>query len=956
MTSARVRRAVGVRSLGGSLLVGIRVVGALMAVLALAGLVTIRSAQAATPTDSYNQMTGIGTTASAITVKWTQGLLNSDNQPITAPGSELSPNSDREAFAAGQPTTSPLSFMYTDFKNLQVTVSQTQNIGHQGITVSWTGGVESSVQNTPQSNFLQMMECYGDASTGPSPEDCEYGSFGMLANGLNNNIGDRYGLLCRPGSVPSSNPGKTPVAIAIPDPSYGCDAYEPTSDNPPHCDPDAPQGVACSDGYFYVPFVPVDDPAHPIYEQSNLPQAFTEFNTDEVQDATSDVHGRGQQQFETLTAVQAPHLGCGQLENDGQPRDCWLVIVPRGTYDSNGYHVQGETNTGAFIQGSPLSASNWAQRIQIHLGFAPLASGCPLNVVPRLVVGTEVISRAMSSWQFSLNQAAKCDKLYVYTATEESESTQQIAAGGAGMAFTTIPIGSEALRTPGARVPTLPPMLYAPVAVTALDFGFNINEGNGYVTQPIKLTPSLLAKGLTQVYRFDLPTYAPNDPVPDPGPSWAAKNPENITLDPAFQALNQEVVKFNQASISLAPLLIVAHSGLNQQVWQWIDSDPTTSSWLDGTDKSDPVAPDPDYVALKLGKTPAADSFPRAYKEELDEGLYCVDPPQCTQKKEEILTSADMLPYAASLDAAAATVLAASNTALTPHWDPSVKASDGTFGWWDSIGVEPPGGTFMWASSDMPDLAAYGLISAQLCAPSGSNCVQPSIDSVAKALSSATPDSTGLLHVNPARVPAGAYPLVDVVYAAVPTNQSAAALTDYADLIQYAVGPGQTTGSSPGDLPPGYLPLTASPQGKALQTKAMAVVRQLRAIANPPAHSPTPTHSVTQTQSGNPPSTGTGTNGTGTNSGGTSTTGTTPAPTAGSAATAAGGSGGSPTPQGPAIIPPSAQLAGGTTARTDVGRIRWALIAVLIIGAGGALGGGILRSDRTPRWLRRRRA
>ena len=60
-----------------------------------------------------------------------------------------------------------------------MTVSQTQDITHQGITVSWTG-VALPRCNGPNENFLQMMECYGDSASGPSPEDCEYGSPQML--------------------------------------------------------------------------------------------------------------------------------------------------------------------------------------------------------------------------------------------------------------------------------------------------------------------------------------------------------------------------------------------------------------------------------------------------------------------------------------------------------------------------------------------------------------------------------------------------------------------------------------------------------------------------------------------------------------------------------------------------------------------------------------------------------
>jgi hypothetical protein len=462
----------------------------------------------------------------------------------------------------------------------------------------------------------------------------------------------------------------------------------------------------------------------------------------------------------------------------------------------------------------------------------------------------------------------------------------------------------------------------------------------------------LLAKALTQAYRFDLPDVIANRPDHQ-GPSWALHNPGNITLDPVFHQLNSEVPQY-QGSRALAPLLTVDHSALNQQVWQWIQSDPATNSWLDGTpDKADPVAVDPDYVGLHLGKAPASDSYPRAYSGVLNLG-FCVPPDECSQKKEKILKTADLLPFAADFDAAAATTLAASDTGLTPQWDPTVELSDGTSGWWDQVGAEPLGQIFMGAASDMPDLAAYGLIAAQFCAPSGGNCVGPSIDSVTKALGSATADAQGLLHVNPAKVPVGGYPLVDVVYAAVPIHQDAAALTDYADLIQYAAGlgttdGGQTPGSAPGDLPPGYLPLPAS-----LKAKAQAVVNQLRAIVNPHATQsppPNPSHSTTSTQSGSGSTSGSNSSG-----GSTSGSGTTPNPAAGAAAASARGAtpSGSPSASGPVYLAPAGQESGGTTPRSDMGSIRWVLVAVVLIGAAGLLGGGLLRSGRLPRWPSRR--
>ena len=928
---------------GRSLPAPVRLGGALLAAIALAALVAISppgSARAASSSDSYNQMTGIGETASGITVNWTQGLLNAQNQRITAAGSELAPNSDRSS------GTGPLSFMYNDFKNLQVTVSQTQNIGHQGITVTWKGGLPTNKTESPQTNFLQMMECYGDSSTGPSPEDCEYGSQGMLAAGANNPaIGNRTGFLCPAGSSP--DPSNPPVGLSG-DPAWGCDPYEPTTENPSHCNPAGVSGDRCEDGVIEIPFVPVDDPTHPIYGQQNLPTDFSEFNTNEVQEADTSTNDTGQQQFETLTSVQAPHLGCGALESNGQPRGCWLVIVPRGTFEPNGYAPRGFAAPAGYLETSPLSAANWAQRIQIHLAYAPLGSACPPTVLPRQIVGTQPISRAVSSWEFKLNQAAKCSRVFAYTSTTENESTQQLSSpggGNAGLAFTTIPIGSEATRYPGGHAPRLPPMLYAPVAVTALGFGFNINEGTGYVTTSVKLTPQLLARALTQVYRYDVPDVIPNDPT-HPGPTWVHGNPGNITQDPAFQRINSKTViqPYFASSVPLAPLLTEDHSALNQQVWQWVQSDPATSAWLDSASsaKSNPVLTDPSYVALHLGKAPAPDSYPRAYSGVLNLGQ-CGPAQGCPEKKDEILNTIDLLPYAPDADTAAATVLAANDSSLQPPFTHLNTAPDGTAGWWGKVGVLPPGQVLMWTVSDMPDMAAYGLIPADLCKASGSACVGPSIASVTKALNSARADSQGLLQINPAKVPTGGYPLVQVIYAAVPTNQDAGSLNDYADLIQYAAGDGQTPGSNPGDLPPGYLPLPAS-----LKAKALAVVRQLRAIAHP---TPTPTHSVTSTQSANP-------TGTGTNSGGTSTSGTTPGSAVGaSASTRAGvsGSSSSPSPQGPAVLPPSAQLVGGITRRTDVGEIRWALIAVLIIGGAGALSGIALRSGRMPRWLTRRR-
>jgi hypothetical protein len=529
----------------------------------------------------------------------------------------------------------------------------------------------------------------------------------------------------------------------------------------------------------------------------------------------------------------------------------------------------------------------------------------------------------VQSWQLALNTQANCTKIYGYSAVPEAASTQELATAGSGvgLAFTTIPIGSEAARDETTAT-TLPPILYAPVAVTALGFGFNISQPSGYVNTPIKLTPQLVARALTQVYRYDLPDYypTPSTGAPDNGPSWALGNPVNISSDSQFTALNPEIVPTQGTQ---APLLTEDHSALNQSVWKWIQTDPATDAWLDGTGSSS-VTVDPDYEPLKLGEgntdcgnVGACDSFPRAYSTCLNLGESTNIPP-----KEEVKCSLDLLPYANNYQAATQSVLTADNTATT-IWDNFAQAPDGSDGYWDKVGVEQPGHVFMWAIADTPDLAADGLVDAQLCNADGSDCVGPSTASVTTALDSATKDSAGLLEVNPASPGAGGYPLVEVTYAAVPTNQSAAALQNYAALIQYAAGPGQTPGVAPGDLPPGYLPLPTS-----LRNQADLVAEELQAGAGTPTTAAAlPARSTSST------------------------------PTLISTSALSQPAAASPTPSSSeyGLKEPSAELVATSTPRQPVGAIRWTLLAVALVGAACATGGTVLRSARVPRWLHRLR-
>jgi hypothetical protein len=911
-----------------------RAVRALAAVCVLVTVSTVgRATQARAAAPGVDQITGNGETASAVTASWSQGLLGADNRTVVAP----------------RDPSSSLAFMYDDFKNLNVTVSQTQSLVNQAVKVSWSGGKQTIGNGgNLQGDFLQVMQCYGDANAGPDPEDCEYGSKGLLPGGaLNPQIQGRAGIACVPGSVPSTDLNNMPDGADGSFRNNGCDTREPT---------DASHDSPHNFGIYSVPFVPVGTTDR-LYQDAGAVPDYTNyydrFSTNEVQAARTGADGTGQLFFQMLTTIEAPGLGCGAVRSDGTPRDCWLVVVPRGEYKANGYKIDSSDSSSInFLNDSPLGASNWAQRIQIHLNFAPVATNCAIGSAgERETVGTQVVSHAMFSWQLALNHAAHCATIYGYTEVPESTNTSQLTdpSSGVGLAFTTIPIGAEGARK-GAPAHISLPLVYAPVAVSALTLGFNINLNNsgGFVATPIKLTPRLLAKALTQSYRFDLPDVDNRHP----GPKWAEHNPDFITTDPEFTKLNPGV-HTPPASNPLAPLLTEDLSALNQQVWAWIDSDKAARDWLSGKPDENGMVINPHYNSktLKLYQTPI-DSFPRADPTCFNTGdVGEREPGRC---------SLNLLPYVNDYTDAA-TRIRTGNNPEGSSWDQTVLAPDGQLGWWGNGGIEPAGQQFLWGVTDSASLAGLGLVPASLCNAAGKQCVGPNASSLSTALANAKPDSTGVLHVDPAHPGGGGYPLVDVTYAAARLDQPAAARNDYAALIQYGATTGQTPGVDPGQLPHGYLPLPG-----ALRNQAVAATAELRCGQGCPTNHPGGPTSPPQPGAnggGNPVAPGS-TGGTGTSPGGTNgTSGTGGSGGAGGPGSTPGGAHSKPpsttarpgsTPGNGLASPGPAQLAGKSerTPGTPIGGLRWALLVIAIAGLVGAVAVPLSRTDAFPRLLR----
>jgi len=147
------------------------------------------------------------------------------------------------------------------------------------------------------------------------------------------------------------------------------------------------------------------------------------------------------------------------------------------------------------------------------------------------------------------------------------------------------------------------------------------------------------------------------------------------------------------------------------------------------------------------------------------------------------------------------------------------------------------------ALTSTPAARLYQTTSAELRNPAG-RFVAPDADGLLAAAAAMTPttEQSRVVRFDPtsakAKTAKDAYPLAIPVYAALNPKQTDASLrADYAKLITYAVGAGQTAGTDNGQLPPGYAPLPT-----AWRAQATSAAAAIKAGALPVA---TPTPSAT---------------------------------------------------------------------------------------------------------------
>ncbi|NUQ97594.1 MAG: hypothetical protein HOY79_13920 [Streptomyces sp.] len=671
-----------------------------------------------------------------------------------------------------------------EFKDMKFTVSQTTHLTSQAVTVSWTGGTATTFAGTQfNTDFVQIMQCWGEddgsvpANPGPARTQCQYGA------------------------SPTTNRGGWP-GNSLDDTRQVFYSADPTNYGQ-----DNRYGAANPNAGGEVPFKSVDGTTITTNTQNN---ALYNYNTtNEVDFARTGADGTGKEYFEVQTANEAPHLGCGEPVTTGgvtQPRSCWLVIVPQGHLDLDGQPYADKSQVNA---GSPVSSTNWRNRIAIKLSFNSVGTNCALGSDERATTGSELVADAMTSWQAQL---CSVGKVYGYTELGEPDTRARLIsdASSTGMAFTTRKLGADTGTTAPSGTTT-----YAPVALSGAVIGFTIERRAksdapdsikklaGTKVESIKLSPRLVAKLLTESYRNSTWGSVLNGTA-SKGYGWAKNNPAGIASDPEFIALNPE---FAYLSVAETPatdtdlITSLGHSDTARAVWQWILADKDARQFLAGVPDDDGMRVNP-YYGTNPDLNPTGVAFDPSNTDDYPKSdPWCTVPPGSDAPSTATQCMTDFHPYVADMHSGALHARRA-DTLWKSTWDALATPQA-----YKSPGPQTVGSRFIITITDAASAARYGLQTARLKNTAGTY-VAPSTAGLTAA--AATASGSGVAEITPADATAkGAYPLSALVYAAVrPGKVSKAARQDYAALLRYASATGQTPGAASGLLPDGYAPLS----------------------------------------------------------------------------------------------------------------------------------------------------
>ena len=646
------------------------------------------------------------------------------------------------------------------FADLKVTVAQTQNLVNQVVRVSWEGGKPTRPDfGNLGVNYLQIMQCWGGTKEeGPPRQQCVYGSQKAGNGGQNTN-------------------SRQMTTAGLVDPleeEYDDFLY---------------------DDLAYIPFVSWTGKT----TTGNKSEFFDRYTSNESNHNRIRADGTGEDFFEVQTGVESPGLGCGQTR-DGESPLCWLVVVPRGDIEVDGSR-RGLSNNDV-LDTSPLLTSNWRHRIVFPLEFQPVGAACSISSTETPLLGTDRVIEAITRWQPAWCQDGLGN--FSFTVLSDLEAREKLKTEQPGLSFVGYGV-------PEAEAPR--PVVYAPVALSGLTIAFNVQSQSstlapenvrlrdGERMQDIKLTPRLVAKMLTQSYRYDAV----------PITAKVEKNPYDITQDPDFLELNPQFKELRFPGLGHI-VTTLGETDSARLVWDWIWADEEARAWIKG--KADPWG-------MVVNASYKRQSYPRSDFPRTDNT--CVTYSDRTAP----LCTFDLFPFAGDLYAASRAA-SRGDTMATSTYDPN-----GIPPGYKKTPPQEPGRRAMVVISDSPLTERFSLTPALLRNAAG-EFVAPTTEAIRAAAGKAKPTGVpDVLQPDPGDKVKGAYPLTSYTYAATaPGALTVASAEAYAGALEYIAGPGQELGDSVGQLPVGYAPLTEQERAAALAA-AQAIVDRVGEKANP---------------------------------------------------------------------------------------------------------------------------
>lgn len=737
-----------------------------------------------------------------------------------------------------------------DTRTVSLSVDVTNNlINRQIINVSWagahpTGGIITNPNDGPDAQYedypMVLLECHGTAQQ-ITPRDC---------------------WTATPSERVTLTGDTLPGGQFTHWPAWRLDRYATASGqrNLTVNVPSHPCGTFPGLPYYWLPYVTPSGHTYPIgpggcagmpNEMNNL-GGLGNLPSNETFAATN-LQGRGSAAFDVWTNEQNVDLGCSQTAS------CALVAVPimgiscdpaahsmppadrPGAADEAAAAALCE-QTGYWRPGSPgiigqnagdntvtgalwWAASNWRNRFVVPLHFAPPANFCSIVSQGNQIYayGSELFDQAALQWQPHFCLSKKRFTL-TYTGTPEPQAANDLQQGGIEAALVSN-------QPPGGFTG---PVVHAPVATTGFAISFVIDNSANQPVTTLRLDPRLLAKLLTESYpgisvAKDDPdiqhTCTASDPSQNHLTGTTCLNPLDITLDPEFQALNPGVPP--GVGDSEAAAVLLALSTPSDVMWaltSYINDDPAARAWLNGTPDPWGMTVDKPYKKIQL----PVSAWPQlsSWKAQgwIAGGAAGGNPCYAMNPQPLLPLIAAPVPNLPTLAEDTQFYIAQSQTTC------NYNQSDPAASLLTAAGPETVGFRFMLGVTSLADARRYGLNTASLLtytkpgtpakftSAAGMTFAAPTNASLSSAASLFAADPAQRdwnfpysLYQQDSVKAEQAYPGTMMVYADIPTHGLPAAdAASYATFLRFAATSGQAPGGGVGQLPGGYLPMTAA--------------------------------------------------------------------------------------------------------------------------------------------------